>query len=81
MQANKGRDTKNHAQNFYDLDWNILPFGKDLEPRPDISIEPPLNLIKMSEIAEDLSKELPFVRVDFYEVNGKSYFWRNDLLP
>lgn len=81
VQANKGRDTKNHAQNFYDLDWDILPFGKDLEPRPDISIEPPLNLIKMSEIAEDLSKELPFVRVDFYEVNGKVIFGEMTFYP
>jgi hypothetical protein len=81
VQANKGRDTKNHAQNFYDLDWNILPFGKDLEPRPDISIEPPLNLIKMSEIAEDLSKEFPFVRVDFYEVNGKVIFGEMTFYP
>lgn len=81
VQANKGRDTKNHAQNFYDLDWNILPFGKDLEPRPDISIEPPLNLIKMSEIAEDLSKEFPFLRVDFYEVNKKIIFGEMTFYP
>ena len=46
-QANKGRDTKNHAQNFYDLDWNILPFGKDLTPRPDITIVPPIKLKEM----------------------------------
>ena len=81
VQANKGRETKNHAQNFYNLDWNILPFGKDLEPRPDISIEKPLNLIKMSEIAEDLSKEFPFVRVDFYEVNGKVIFGEMTFYP
>lgn len=71
VQANKGRETTNHAQNFYDLNWKILPFGKDLKPRPDINIESPTQLKQMIIIAEELSKPFPFVRIDFYEVNYK----------
>ena len=74
VQANKGRQSNDHVQNFYDLNWKILPFGKNLEPRPDISIEPPFNLLKMSEIAKNLSKNFPFVRVDFYEVDRSIIF-------
>ena len=81
IQANKGRDTKSHAQNFYDTQWHILPFGKDLKPRPDITINAPENLKKMIEIAEDLSKEFPFVRVDFYEVNKKIIFGEMTFYP
>ncbi len=81
IQANKGRDTPNHAQNFYDLDWNILPFGKDLKPRPDINIDAPSCLNQMIEIAQDLATEFPFVRVDFYEVNGKIIFGEMTFYP
>lgn len=81
IQANKGRDTQNHAQNFYDLDWNIQPFGKDLKPRPDIEIEPPVQLKEMIRIAEDLSADFPFVRVDFYEVEGKIVFGEMTFYP
>ncbi|MDO8316021.1 MAG: ATP-grasp fold amidoligase family protein [Flavobacterium sp.] len=81
VQANKGRDTAEHAQNFYDLDWKILPFGKDLEPRPDITIPAPFQLKKMAAIAEDLAVDFPFVRVDFYEVNQQIIFGEMTFYP
>ena len=81
VQANKGRDTKDHAQNFYDLDWNIQPFGKDLQPRPDIKIEAPSQLKKMTEIAENLASDFPFVRVDFYEVEEQIIFGEMTFYP
>lgn len=81
VQANKGRDTRNHAQNFYDTEWNIQPFGKDLEPRPDIAIDPPTKLAEMIRIAEDLAQQFPFVRVDFYEVQGKIIFGEMTFYP
>ena len=81
VQVNKGRETKNHAQNFYDLDWNILPFGKDLDPMPDVIIEKPKCFNEMIEISKDLSKEFPFVRVDLYEVNGKVIFGEMTFYP
>jgi hypothetical protein len=81
VQANKGRETLNHAQNFYDLDWKILPFGKDLKPRPDINIDAPSCLNQMIEIAEDLATDFPFVRVDFYEVDGKVVFGELTFYP
>lgn len=81
IQANKGRDTVNHAQNFYDLNWKIQPFGKDLKPRPDIVIDPPSQLKKMISIAEDLATDFPFVRVDFYEVGDKIIFGEMTFYP
>lgn len=81
VQANKGRGTKDHAQNFYDLNWKILPFGKDLKPRPDIRIDPPVTLHKMKEIAEDLAGDFPFVRVDFYEVEEEIIFGEMTFYP
>ena len=81
IQANKGRDTPNHAQNFYDLNWNLLPFGKDLKPRPEIIIKPPACLLEMVNIAETLAVDFPFVRIDFYEVNGGIIFGEFTFYP
>jgi hypothetical protein len=58
---------------YYDADFNHLDLiqmhpmsGKDL-PKPD-------NFEKMKELASKLSKGIPHVRVDFYNINGAIYF-------
>ena len=38
------------------------------------NFEKPSNFEEMQELSKKLSKGIPFVRVDFYEVNGKTYF-------
>jgi len=81
IQTNKGRGTKKHAQNFYDLDWRILPFGKDLQPLPEVIISKPNCFDEMLDISKDLSKEFPFVRVDLYEVNNKVIFGEFTFFP
>ena len=81
IQANKGRDTTNHAQNFYDVDWRILPFGKDLVPRPDITIPRPMCIERMIEISTNLAADFPFVRVDLYEVKGRVIFGEMTFFP
>ncbi len=81
VQANKGRDTKLHAQNFYDLEWNILPFGKDLIPLPNVTIPKPVCLTEMIAMASKLAVDFPFVRVDLYEVNKKIIFGELTFYP
>lgn len=56
-----------------DLNWNVLPYTKPsflLEPLPS----KPSCLNEMVEYAKILSKDFDFVRVDFYEHDGKVYF-------
>lgn len=81
VQANSGRGMQDHAQNFYDLNWNLQPFGKDLAPRPDISIPKPQALEQMIEIARDLCAPFSFVRADFYEVEGRVIFGELTFFP
>lgn len=81
VQANKGRDTAQHAQNFYDLDWNILPFGKDLMPLPEVSIPKPSLLTHMITVARDLAGDFPYVRVDLYQTDGKIIFGELTFYP
>lgn len=81
IQANNGRGQECHAQNFYDLDWNFLPFGKDLEPLKDVIINRPSQLENMILMAEDYAKDFPYVRVDFYEVIQKIIFGELTFFP
>lgn len=57
---------KNMCVNFYDLEWNLLPFTR-VYPNTKYSIPKPKNFELMLEIANKLAKPFPFVRVDFYE--------------
>ena len=58
---------------LFDLDWNRLPVTYDNHPSINKPLEKPKNLEKMIELARKLSKDFPFVRVDFYEVGDKVY--------
>ena len=64
----------NHRRNVYDINWNLLdlqikfPKGHDrVFPKPD-------NYEEMLEVARMLSKGIPHVRIDLYNVTGKIYF-------
>ncbi len=70
----------NHTLNFYDYDWNRLPFGL-WYPQSDEDLPKPKNLEVMVELARTLSKEFKFVRVDFYNVDGKIYFGEMTFYP
>ena len=68
---------------YYDRNWNIKKeFSKDgIKYGDTIKIEKPKNLDKMFEFAEILSKNIPFIRVDFYESNGNLYFGELTFFP
>jgi hypothetical protein len=71
-----------HKQGCFDLDFNLLPFGKSSSYKSISSdIERPTNLIEMVEVSKKLSKKLPFVRVDLYSVNGKTIFGEMTFYP
>lgn len=58
---------------FFDMEFNHLPFING-HPNADTLPQPPVSFELMKELAKKLSKGIPHVRVDFYEVNGKVYF-------
>ena len=70
-----GRYTDKKIYLTFDKDWTLLPFTNDSkELANEIDIPKPENYEKMWELASELSKPFPYVRVDFYNVNGKIYF-------
>lgn len=66
----KGEETK---FDFFDMDYNHLPFTNG-HPNAEVPPLKPVCFEEMKEIAAKLSKGIPHVRVDLYEVNGKVYF-------
>lgn len=73
---------EDHKQGCFDLDFNILPFGKSYSYKSISSeIEKPNNLEEMVRLSKILADKLPFVRVDFYSVNGKSIFGEMTFYP
>lgn len=60
-------------ENFYDLDFNPVDISHGYE-RFTPEFARPANFEKMLELARVLSKGLPFVRIDFFNVSGKLYF-------
>ncbi len=65
---------------FFDREWNRLPYARTHHAFAT-DIPRPSNLAKMMEAAEKLAKDIPFIRVDFYEVSGKVYFGELTFYP
>lgn len=67
---------------FFDTDWNLQPFSKyAVENKKIIKLEYPPMLPKAIEYSEKLSKNIPFVRVDWYLTNEKIYFGEMTFTP
>ena len=66
----KGEEVK---FDFFDADFNHLDIRQG-HPNASVLPEKPETFEKMKELAAVLSKGIPQIRVDFYEVNGKIYF-------
>lgn len=67
---------------FFDEDWKLRRYNKRGKEAPeDFTLPKPLNVDRMFEIARMLSKGIPFVRVDLYNVKGKIYFGELTFFP
>lgn len=71
-----------HRANYYNTDGVLLPYGEVVcPPNPDAKIELPSNLSEMVELAEKLSVDIPFLRVDLYNLHGHIYFGELTFFP
>lgn len=81
MQLEVGRGTEHNTRNFYDMDWTLMPFGKELPHNPCLIVSRPQMFEEMKQIATDLCKPFQYVRVDLYQVGGKVYFGELTFFP
>lgn len=58
---------------FFDVEFNHLPFTNG-HPNAEKEIAKPQNLDEMLKVASVLSKGIPQVRIDLYNINGKILF-------
>lgn len=75
---------KRETIDFYDMDWQHQPFtglGLPRKPHSDRNIPAPSTFSEMKCAAKQLSAGILFVRVDFYDVNGKMYFGELTFYP
>ncbi|WP_261374430.1 ATP-grasp fold amidoligase family protein [Dokdonia sp. Hel_I_53] len=73
---------EDHKQGCFDLEFNLLPFGKSLNYKSiSEGIMKPTNLKEMIEVSKKLSENFPFVRVDLYSVNGRTVFGEMTFYP
>jgi len=66
---------------IYDINWQIMPCEREINRRSSIIMNKPSNFPLMVKFAEILAKNIPFVRVDFYEVEKKLYFGEITFFP
>ncbi len=68
--------------NYYDPQWHLWE-GASIEAAPcdTVPLEKPTQLETMLAVAADLAKPFPFVRVDFYEVDGRLYIGEMTFFP
>lgn len=65
---------------FFDREWNVMPFER-CYPSYKEGLPKPKSYEEMMVLAEKLSEGIPFVRVDFYDINGKIYFGEITFYP
>lgn len=65
---------------FYDSNWKRLPFKRHYQAS-EVEIEKPKTYEEMCHVAEKLSENITFVRMDFYEINRKVYFGEFTFYP
>ena len=68
---------------LYDSNWNFCPerLGSCHSGDGVLPIDKPKSFDKMKEYAEILCKDFPFVRMDFYNIDGKIYFGEMTFTP
>lgn len=73
---------EDHHANYYSPTWSILPFGEaNFAPKFEKQIECPVNFNEMLRLANKLSQGIPFARIDFYSIKGRSYFGEITFFP
>lgn len=71
-----------HQANYYDPQCHLLRYGEAAyPPNFDADIHIPENIQEMIALAEKLAKDIPFVRIDFYNVDGRIYFGEITFYP
>ena len=62
------------TEDFYTPEWEHMDLKRPNVPNAVVPVPKPEKLDEMLMLAEKLSKGIPFIRIDFYLVQGRIYF-------
>ena len=69
------------CEDFYTEERDHLSVKRVEHPNSKMCIDKPTSLEQMKNLAKKLSKDLPFVRTDFYDINGSVFFGEMTFYP
>lgn len=72
--------SSNMCETWFDMNWKLIDMTESGH-RVDSTISKPKQLKKMVELSKKLSKNIPFIRVDWYEIGNKLYFGELTFYP
>lgn len=68
-------------EDFYSDKWEILDIRRPGHPNSPEPMNCPDNLEKMLMLSRELSKDIPFLRTDFYAIENRIYFGELTFFP
>ncbi len=74
------RGTENQTRSFVDMDWKVLPVNRNGKLSNE-NVKKPSGFDEMVSMCRKLSNGFPFVRIDFYQANGKVYVGEMTFTP
>lgn len=75
------RNSRDRRVAYLTREWEFAPFQRDDHIRFETLPQKPRRLSRMMDLAENLSKDIPFVRVDYYEKNDCIFFGEFTFYP
>lgn len=69
------------CEDFFDSDWNHLELYRPGHGQAKEKIPKPVLFEEMKKLSTVLAGNIPFIRVDFYEIDGKLYFGEATFFP
>lgn len=73
IQTIKNDKQINESIDYFDINWKRLKLKQNF-PNSKHPLSKPSNLQEMLDLARKLTKGIPFVRCDFYSIEGKVFF-------
>lgn len=70
-----------HKRKLFSPDWTSLDFDFNYPTDHGRTVERPVALDEMLSLAKILSEGMPFLRTDFYHIDGKVYFGELTFFP
>lgn len=72
-----GRAQRSAEYIYYDLNWDELPYSNTESSH----FSKPTSFSEMIDVCNVIAKDFPFVRVDFYDINGRPYIGELTFVP